>query len=151
MGVRLCRTMTAVAVAGLIGLTAACGPSDDAAAPPAATKPAATEAAAPAQAADVTVSGEGMKGGCEAVHKLFAALDSGDKAAAKILQTKAHDMFNDIAAEQATKDIQLATDAAAMASVLEFKLPDEQIYQSDLAQTYGVDCVARYGATALPS
>jgi hypothetical protein len=147
------RGMTAaVAVAGLLGLVAACGSSQDEATTSGAgpTAAAATKAA-PAKKADTGVSGTDMKAGCEAVHKLFAALDAGDTAAAQSLKKKGDDIFNDIAATEATKDIQLATDAAAMASVLEFKLPEQPIYQSGLAETYGVDCVARYGAAALPA
>ena len=132
----------ALAAAALI-VFAGCGPSDS----PTASSPAGDVAApAPAAASDAR-----MTSGCDAVHQLFAALGSGDKASAESLKKKGADIFNDVAATDASKNVQRATDAAAMASILDFELPEEPIYQSSLADTYKVDCVARYGAATLPT
>jgi hypothetical protein len=148
---RIFRGAAAVAMAGLLGLTAACGSTaDDTGVTGTGAAGSTTSTTAPAKKVGAAVTGDGMKGGCDAVHKLFAALDAGDKQTAESLKTKGHDMFNDVAATEATEDMQLATDAAAMASMLEFELPEAQIYQSTLADTYKVDCVARYDAAALP-
>jgi hypothetical protein len=153
---RLRRTAAALTLAGLLGFAAACGTtggdsdsdSGSAAAPAA---PAATTAAAePTGDKGAPVEKGDMAGACDTVHQLFAALGGGDKTTAQSLKKKGMDQFNDIAAASATKDQQLASDAAAMASMLEVTLPPEPIYESELALTYKVDCVNRYGAAALP-
>ncbi|GAA3337361.1 hypothetical protein GCM10020358_13330 [Amorphoplanes nipponensis] len=141
--------MAAVAVAGLIGMTASCAGADD-------TEAKSADAPAPAgpvtgENADVTVSGKGMNGGCEAVRKIFVALEGGDKAAAETLKTKADALFEEVAATEATKDIGLATDGATMAADLGFSLPDGPIYQSTLAADYRSICVAKHQAAALPA
>ena len=99
---------------------------------------------------DVTVTGKGMEGGCDAVHKMFQALEAGDGTAAKTLRDKAHELFNDFAAEWAVKDVDKAMNGAQMASTLEFVLPEEQIYQSDVAKDYRAICVAKFQAAPLP-
>ena len=144
---RSCRVMAAFAVAGLLGLTAACGGNDDGAG----TGSSAVAGTAPRSGgkADVTVSGQGMKGGCDAVHKVFAALEAGDKAAAKTLKDKGLPLFDDVAATSAT-DLDTATDGATMASVLQLSLPEGPIYQSMLAEEYAAICVKKYDAEALP-
>ncbi len=152
---RSCRVMAVFAVAGLLGLTAACGDGDGAgaAAGPgtddAGTTTAATQAPAGAKV-DVTVSGTGMKGGCDAVRKIFAALDAGDKSAAESLRTKGDALFEDVAATSATGDLEKATDGATMASELGFSLPEGPIYRSELAKQYTAICVAKYDTAALP-
>ena len=152
---RSCRVMAVLAMAGLLGLTGACRDGDGAGAaagPGAAdtgTTTAATQAPAGAKV-DVTVSGTGMKGGCDAVRKIFLALDAGDKPAAESLRTKGDAMFEDVAATSATGDLKVATDGATMASELGFSLPAGPIYQSELAKQYTAICVAEYDAAALP-
>jgi hypothetical protein len=139
----------------------ACGGSED---EPAASTPggtAASQAQSPAGdtptadapkggTVDVSVQGKGMEGGCDAVHKMFQALEAGDRTAAKTLRDKAHELFNDFAAEWAVKDVDKAMNGAQMASTLEFVLPEEQIYQSDVAKDYRAICVAKFQAAALP-
>jgi hypothetical protein len=152
---RMRRTAAAFALVGLVSLGAGCGTADDESGTTDDTAPtvaAATKAPATVKAkAKVAASNDGMTNGCDTVHQLFAALDAGDKTTAQSLKGKGKTTFDDIAATEATKNQQLATDAAAMASMLEFTLPEQPIYQSSLAETYAVDCVARYGAPALPS
>jgi hypothetical protein len=146
------RVMAALAVANLLSLTAACGGAgDDAGATTgnAGTTAAATKAP-PGAKVDVTVSGTGMKGGCDAVRKIFAALDAGDKSAAESLKTKGDALFEDVAATASTGDLDVATDGARMAAEFGFSLPEDPIYQSALAKQYAAICVAKYDAAALP-
>ena len=139
--------MAAFAVANLLSLTAACGSGE--AAGSAGTTAAATRAPSGAKV-DVTVSGTGMKGGCDAVRKIFVALDAGDKSAAESLKTKGDALFEDVAATAATGDLDVAQDGATMAAEFGFSLPDDPIYQSELAKQYASICVAKYDAAALP-
>jgi hypothetical protein len=143
---RSCRMMAAFAVAALLGLTAACGGNDDSSG----DGSSAVAGTAPRSGGkvDVTVSGKGMKGGCDAVHKIFAALEAGDKAAADTLKDKGLPLFDDVAATSAT-DLDTATDGATMASVLQLSLPEGPIYKSMLAEEYAAVCVAKYDAEAL--
>lgn len=91
-----------------------------------------------------------MKGGCDATRKIFAALEVGDKEAAKALKSKARDLFNDVAAAEATKNADLASDGAAMGAEMDYELPKEKIYQGSMAKQYVAICVAKYNAAALP-
>lgn len=141
--------MAAFAVAGLLGLTAACGGNDDGAGTGDGSSAVAGTEPRSGGKVDVTVSGKGMKGGCDAVHKIFAALEAGDKAAAETLKDKGLPLFDDVAATSAT-DLDTATDGATMASVLQFSLPEGPIYRSMLAEDYAAICVAKYDAEALP-
>jgi hypothetical protein len=145
---RSCRMMAAFAVAGLLGLTAACGGGDDGAGISDGSSAVAGTTPRSGGKVDVTVSGKGMKGGCDAVHKIFAALEAGDKAAAETLKDKGLPLFDDVAATSAT-DLDTATDGATMASVLQFSLPEGPIYKSMLAEDYAAVCVAKYDAEAL--
>ena len=153
---RSCRVMAAFAVANLLTLTAACGGAGDgigadagAATGSAGTTAAATKAPSGAKV-DVTVSGTGMKGGCDAVRKIFTALDAGDKSAAESLKTKGDELFEEVAATASTGDLDTAVDGATIASELGFSLPEGPIYQSELAKQYAAICVTKYGAAALP-
>ena len=92
-----------------------------------------------------------MKGGCDAVRKIFAALDAGDRPAAESLRTKGDTLFEEVAATSATGDLDVAMDGATMASEIELSLPQGPIYQSSLATRYAAICVAKYDAAALPS
>ena len=164
------RVIVGFALASLLGLTAACGASDDGgtdgdgasvAAGPAAGDPAPGQAPPPgagggvarggAGTADTSVSGTGMDGGCEATRKIFLALEAGDTAAADTLKGKADALFEDVAASEATKNIDLAYDGAAMASEMDYEWPEKKfLYQSDLAKQYGTICVTKHNAEALP-
>lgn len=129
----------------LVGAAAACG---EGAGSPADTGAVTTaKAAAPAG----EVSDQGMKDGCDAVHQLLVALDAGDKATAQGLKDKGKAMFDGVVKAATPKDPQLASNATAMSEMLGFDLPAEPIFQSSLAETYTVDCVAQYGAAALPA
>jgi hypothetical protein len=94
---------------------------------------------------------QGHGGRCDAVRKMFAALDGGDKAAADDLVAKSKGLFDGVVKAAGTTDKQLASNASAMAQMMDFGLPEAPIYQSELAEVYAVDCVAQYGAAALPS
>jgi hypothetical protein len=149
---RLRRTTAAVAMAALVGLTAACGSTTDTGAPAGAgtgTKAPAT-GAKPAPAAG-DVSDQGMKDGCTAVHQLLVALDAGDRTTAQSLKDKGKAMFDGVVKAATPNDPQLASNATAMSEMLGFDLPAKPIFQSSLAETYTVDCVAQYGAAALPA
>jgi hypothetical protein len=147
------RVTAMIVVAGLLGLSAACGTTgggDEAAV--VATDPRTAATTAPGGKvgkADSTVSGTGMKAGCEAVRKIFVALDVGDPAAAEVLRGTGHGLLNDVAAAEATKDIDKAMDGAEMSSALEFALPKERFTESSLATDYQTICVAKYGAAPL--
>lgn len=141
------RVAVTVATASLLGLTAACGSTTSDASPPAADARPQPEQKQKQGGAE---SDTGMTDGCNAVHDLFAALDKGDQAGAQSLVDKGRSTFEKVSEAQAEQNKQLSSDAAAMASILEFGLPDAPIYQSSLAETYAVDCVARYAATPLP-
>jgi hypothetical protein len=144
---RLRRTAAAFALAGLLGLPAGCGASGDTSTGGA---PAAAGTKAP-QKAEAGVSEAGMTDGCDAVHKLLAALDAGDKTTAESLKVKGKAKFDDVIKAAAKKDEQLASNASAMSQMLGFDLPEKPIYKSQLAEIYTVDCVAQYDAAALPS
>jgi len=155
--------VTGFTAAGLLAFAAACdsgtadttGTADVGKADGSATSAGAAEGAdkAPARTGakvDLTVSGEGMKGGCDAVRKIFVALDAGDRTVAQSLKAKGLTLFDDVAATSATSDLKLATDGATMASDLGFQLPEGPIYRSTLATDYTAICVARYQAAPLP-
>jgi hypothetical protein len=154
---RSCRVMATFAVASLLSLTAACGGQTGdgtGAAAGATTGSAGTTAAAtkaPSGAkVDITVAGTGMKGGCDAVQKIFVALGAGDRSAAESLKAKGDALFEEVAATASTGDLDVAMDGATMASEFGFSLPEGPIYQSELAKQYAAICVAEYGAAALP-
>jgi hypothetical protein len=147
---RLRQAAAAFAVMGLLSLTAAC---DRAGNTPAAD---AGPTAAAATGAKVTATKKsdgktvdaGMQAACDAVHQLFGALGNGDKAKAESLRSTSHDMFQVIVDYTAGPDKQLASNAEAMATVLD-KLPAAPADHSGLADTYAVDCVRQYGAAPL--
>lgn len=146
---RLRRVAAGFAVMGLLGLAGACGKAGDTPASDAGPTAARTTAATTAKGGGGTVDA-GMQAACGAVHQLFDALDSGDRAKARSLATTSHDMFQVISDYTAGPDKQLASNAEAMASLLD-DLPAAPIYQSGLADTYAVDCVRQYGAAPLKS
>ena len=139
----------ALAVVGLLSLTAACGKAGST---PAADAGPTAAAATPAKAKATQKSGKtvdaGMQAACDAVHQMFDALGSGDRAKAENLRSTSHDMFQTIVDYTAGPDKQLASNAEAMASVLD-KLPAAPATQSGLADTSGVACVRLYGAAPL--
>ena len=147
---RLRRTVTAVAMAGLLSLATACGAADNTKPTTDMAKPAAGGTATTAPKAGGDVSDQAMKDGCTAVHKLLVALDAGDQATAKTLKDQSKATFDKVVAAAGTKDPQLAANATAMADMTGFDLPAKPVFQSSLAETYTVDCVAQYGAAALP-
>lgn len=92
-----------------------------------------------------------MAGGCDATRKIFLALEAGDADAAKILKGKADALFEDVAATEATKNIDLAYDGASMASEMDYEFPEKKfLYQGNLAKQYNAVCVGKHDAEALP-
>jgi hypothetical protein len=151
---RLLRVAAAMAAAGLLGLTAACDTGTDKAAPatPGTTAKAEgtkTDAAKTDGAKTGGAKAQGMKDGCDAVHKIFQALDAGDKATAEGLKTTGKAAFDGVMKAAGDQDPQLSANAEAMSDMLAFELPPEPIHQSTLAETYAVDCVRIYGAPPL--
>jgi len=147
------RQATAVfAVMGFLSLTAACGKAADTPAVDAGPTAAAAKSAkaTATQKNDGKKVDAGMQAACDAVHQLFGALGSGDRAKAESLRSTSHDMFQVIVDYTAGPDKQLASNAEAMATVLD-KLPAAPVDQSGLADTYAVDCVRHYGAAPLNS
>ncbi|MBU2667867.1 hypothetical protein KOI35_30580 [Actinoplanes bogorensis] len=144
----IARVTAGLVTAGLLALTTACGGAASSGGEVA--KPGGEVAKPPAQKVDATVAGKGMKGGCEAVKKAFAAIEAGDMTTANSLRDKGATLFDDVAAENATTDLDLATDGAKMGSELDYELPtDPTKYRSDLATQYASICVAKYQAAAL--
>jgi len=102
------------------------------------------------QPLDQPVVGTGMKGGCDALDKVFIAIGGGDSEQVKRYRLKAIELFDDVAATAAT-DLKTAKDGAKLASALEFMPADAQSAStSDLATDYRNICVAKYGAPARP-
>jgi hypothetical protein len=146
---RIGRTAAAVALVGLLGMAGACGKAADSPAAAGGDQPAgATKTTAAAAKKGGGSVDAGMQAACDVVHQMFGALDSGDKAKAEQLKTTSGDMFQTITDYTAGPDKQLASNAEAMASLLD-DLPEAPIYQSGLADTYKVDCVRQYGAAPL--
>ena len=147
---RLRQATAAFTVMGVLSLAAACGQTADT---PAIDAGPTTAAATPAKAtatqkSDGKTVDAGMQAACDAVHQLFDALGSGDKAKAESLRSTSHDMFQAIDEYTAGPDMQLAGNAKAMETVLD-KLPAAPADQSGLADTYAADCVGQYGAAPL--
>lgn len=107
-----------------------------------------TEADSPAAPAEVTVKGKGMKGGCDALHKLFLALDDNDQATAEAYRAKARVLFDDVAA-QSYKDLDYALDGSGFAAFLQNFEPDKPYYTQQIAPDYAKICVTKYDAPAL--
>ena len=144
------RVTAGLVMAGLLALTAACGGGDDSTATggePTAAAPAEKPAG---KKVDATINGKGMKGGCDAVKKAFTAIEAGDMTTANSLRDKGAVLFDDVAAANATKDIDLAMDGATMGTELDYDLPtDPTKYRSNLATQYAAICVTKYQAVAL--
>ncbi|MGX6608416.1 hypothetical protein ACWKSP_40800 [Micromonosporaceae bacterium Da 78-11] len=146
---RLRRVTATLAVAGLLGLPAACGAADDDTGTGGTSTAARTKAPAAPQVQGAG-SRQAMEDGCEVVRQLLAAIDAGDTATGESLRDQGKAKFHEVATKEETKDKQLASNASAMEQMLEFPLPEKPVYQSELAEVYAVDCVAQYGAPALP-
>jgi hypothetical protein len=128
--------------------TAAANATVDPSVAAAASAAAAAQASPAVASSGVTVTGTGMKGGCDALNKLFLALDAGDKNRAQAYRAKAEDLFNAVAAN-AAKDLKPAIDGASLAAGLEEFEPDKATYHDQLAPDYTSICVTKYDAPTL--
>jgi hypothetical protein len=128
--------------------TAAANATLDPAVAAAASAAAADQASPAAASSGITVTGTGMKGGCDALNKLFLALDAGDKNKAQAYRAKAEALFNAVAAN-AAKDLKPAIDGASLAAGLEEFEPDKATYHDQLAPDYTSICVTKYHAPTL--